>query len=64
MPPEQLAEVRRIPPVGEVGILLRLEGFGGGDGTLYPFDIADRTFLDIVAEHRRRAAQGEIIIRD
>ena len=64
IPRAQLAEVLRNPPVGEVGIWLQLDGFGGGEGRMQPFEVADRTFLDIVAEHRRHAAQGEITIRD
>lgn len=64
IPPAQLADVRKTPPRGWVLILIRLEGFGGGDGALYPFDVADRTFLELVADHRRRAARGEIVIRD
>ncbi|HEX4970147.1 MAG TPA: hypothetical protein VFV69_03760, partial [Steroidobacteraceae bacterium] len=64
IPRAQLAEVLRNPPVGEVGIWLQLDGFGGGEGRMQPFEVADRTLLDIVAEHRRHAAQGEIIIRD
>jgi hypothetical protein len=64
IPRAQLVEVLEHPPVGEVGVWLQLDGFGGGEGRMEPFDVADRTFLDIVAEHRRRAAQGEIVIRD
>ena len=64
IPPAQLAEIRNTGPAGWVQILLRLEGFGGGDGSLHPFEVADRTFLDIVAANRRAAAKGEIVIRD
>jgi len=64
IPPVQIAGVRRFPPNGWVSVLLQPEGFGASSDSLHPFDVADRTFLDIVAEHRRRAAQGEIIIRD
>lgn len=64
LPPAQLADVRKTPPVGEVLILLTLDGFGGVDNMLQPVDLADQTFLDIVAKHRRAVARGEIVIRD
>jgi hypothetical protein len=64
IPAAQLAEIRKTGPVGWVPIVLRLKGFGGGDGRLHPFEVADRTFLDIVAANRRAAAKGEIAIRD
>jgi len=62
--PAQLAEIRRQGPVGYVQILLRTDGFGGGDNTMFPLAAADRTFLDIVEQNRRAAARGEIVIRD
>jgi hypothetical protein len=64
IPATQLAEIRSTGPAGWVPIVLRLEGFGAGDGLLHPFEVADRTFLDIVAANRRAAAKGEITIRD
>jgi hypothetical protein len=62
--PDKLAEIRREGPKGYVQILLRTDGFGGGDNTLFPHAAADRTFLDIVEQNRRAAARGEIVIRD
>jgi hypothetical protein len=47
-----------------VQILLRTDGFGGGDNTMLPLASADRTFLDIVEQNRRAAARGEFVIRD
>lgn len=64
IPPAQLAEIRNTGPAGWVPIMLRLDGFGSGEGSLHPFAVADRTFLDIVAENRRAAAKGEITIRE
>jgi hypothetical protein len=62
--PAQLATIRREGPKGYVQILLRTDGFGGGDNTMLPLASADRTFLDIVEQNRRAAARGEFVIRD
>jgi hypothetical protein len=62
--PDKLAEFRRTGPYGYVQLMLGLEGFGAGTGSMYPVAQADRTVLDIIEQNRRDAEQGNITIRD
>jgi hypothetical protein len=62
--PDKLAEFRRTGPYGDVQLMLGLEGFGAGTGSMYPVAQADRTVLDIIEQNRRDAEQGNITIRD
>lgn len=58
--PDRLAAIRRRSLCGDSQLTLRRDGFGAGDGAMFPLAAADRTFLEFIERNREAEARGDV----